>query len=93
LTSADSTRAIPAIDAKLGASYSIPVGSFGILKCEAGYQAAVYINAVNQYSVSDVENSLTEPIEGVAGVFLRSSLEYQSNFVVHGPYLKVSLDF
>ena len=59
LTSPDSTQVIPCIDAKLGASYAIPVGRFGILKCEAGYQAAVYINAVNQYSLSEVENKLT----------------------------------
>ncbi len=92
-TSPDSTRVIPGINARLGASYSIPVGGFGVLRCEAGYQAAVYIAAVNQYSLSEVSNSLTAPYEGTAAIFMRTAVEFQSNFLVHGPYGKISLQF
>jgi hypothetical protein len=98
LTSPDSTQVIPCIDAKLAASYTTPLGSFGIFKCEAGYQATVYINAVNQYSLTEVENSLTAdqpktPETTGSAVFLRSAVEYQSNFLVHGPFVKLSLQF
>ncbi len=93
LTSPPSTRVIPGIDARLGASYAIPLGRFGVLKCEAGYQAAAYLGAVNQYSLTEVQNSLTLPYEGNAAVFLRTAVEYQSNFLVHGPYGRLSLQF
>jgi hypothetical protein len=95
LTSPDSTRVVPSIDARLGVSYAILMGGCGILKCEAGYQAAAYINAVNQYSLSEVENTATVNLEGpmFGGVFLRTAVEQQSNFFVHGPYVKVSLEF
>jgi hypothetical protein len=98
LTSPSSTQVIPCIDARLAASYAIPVGKLGILKCEAGYQAAVYINAINYYSLTEVENSLTanQPLTPEAtgsAVFLRTAAEIQSNFLVHGPYLQFSLQF
>jgi hypothetical protein len=98
LTSPSTTQVIPCIDARLAASYAIPLGNFGIFKCEAGYQAAVYINAINQYSLTEVENSLTADAPGKpettgSTVFLRTALEYQSNFFVHGPFLKLSLQF
>jgi hypothetical protein len=98
LLSPTSTQAIPFIDAKLGGSYSIAIGRFGTLKCEAGYQAAVYINAINQYALTEVENSLTADAPGKpettgSAVFLRSAAEYQSNFLVHGPYLSFTFQF
>jgi hypothetical protein len=93
LTSADATQVIPAIDAKLGASYAIPVGKCGCLKCEAGYQAAAYIGAINQYSLSGVENSDTIHAEGTQSVFLRTAVELQNNFLVHGPYVKFTWHF
>src|SRR5262249_17728691 len=37
LNSPSSTRVVPSIDAKLGASYAISVGNRGLLKFEAGY--------------------------------------------------------
>ena len=95
LTTPTATRVVPSIDAKLGASYTHSVGRFGSLTCEAGYQAAVYFNAVSQFSLSEVENSLTGAGETdqFSGLFLRTATEQQSNFVVHGPYLKLAVDF
>lgn len=93
LTSADATQVIPCIDARLGASYAIPVGKFGIVKCEAGYQAAAYIGAINQYSLSGVENSDTVHTEATQSVFLRTAVELPSNFLVHGPYVKFTWHF
>ncbi len=93
LTAPDATQVVPCIDARLGGSYAIPVGRFGILKCEAGYQAAVYVNAINQYSLTEVENKTVIMTEGTAATFLRTAVELQSNFLVHGPYLRFSFQF
>ena len=98
LTSPSSTEVIPCMDAKAGASYAIPIGNSGILKCEVGYQASVYVDAINQYSLTEVENNLTAnkpqtPETTGSAVFLRTAVEYQSNFFVHGPYLKISFQF
>jgi hypothetical protein len=98
LTSPNSTQVIPCIDARLAVSYATPLGKIGILKCEVGYQAAVYINAINQYSLTEVENSITADKSGTpettgSAVFLRTAVESQSNFLVHGPYLKLSFQF
>lgn len=98
LQSPDSTQVIPCIEGKLAASYTFPLGNCRVLKCEAGYQAAVYINAINQYSLSEVENSLTAdgmntPETTGSAVFLRTAFEAQTNFLVHGPFVKFSLEF
>jgi hypothetical protein len=98
LHSPTSTEVIPCIDAKLGGSYAIPLGSAGILKVEAGYQAAVYINAFNQYSLTEVEDQLTStkpntPELTGSAVFLRTAAVYQSNFFVHGPYLRLAFQY
>lgn len=95
LNSQDTTQVIGAIDAKLGGSYAIPIGNIGILTCAAGYQAALYFNAINQYSLTEVENNLQLTLndEGTSATFLRTSTEQQTNFFVHGPYLKFSFQF
>ena len=92
-TSPDTTQVIPCIDGKLGVSYAIPVGKMGTLKCAMGYQAAVYINAINQYSLTEVENTLTMPYLGNTAVFVQSAVQNQSNFFVQGPILKLDLTF
>jgi hypothetical protein len=98
LTSPNLTQVIPCIDARLAASYAVPLGNNGILRCEAGYQAAVYINAINHYLLSEVENSLTADQSGTpettgSAVFLRTAAESQTNFLVHGPYVKFVFQF
>jgi hypothetical protein len=98
LTSPASTQVIPGIDAKLAASYAIPVGKFGIFRCEAGYQAAVYFNVINQYSLTEVTNTpnsflLAYQTEGTTATYLRTNVETQSNFFVHGPFAKLSFQF
>lgn len=93
LTAPDATPVVPCIDAKLGASYSLPAGRLGIFKCEAGYQAAAYIDAVTHFALTEVGNPMTGLDEGVKAVFLRTAHEVQSNFLVHGPYVKFSWNF
>jgi hypothetical protein len=90
LTSPDATQVIPSIDSRLGGGYTFAMSNRGILRIEAGYQVAVYINAVNQYSLTEV---VTPPVDQSVGVFLRTAEHLPSNFTVHGPYLTASWAF
>ncbi|BBO33497.1 Lpg1974 family pore-forming outer membrane protein [Lacipirellula parvula] len=87
ISSPDATRVVPAIDSKLGAGLTIPMQGGSILRIEAGYQAAVYINAISQYAISDVV--VPPNVQGI-GVFLESAYHLHNNFAVHGPYASAS---
>jgi hypothetical protein len=67
LTSPDATQLVPAVETNLAVSYSLPATAYGQLKLELGYQAAVYANAISQYSLTQVA---TPPVVGTVGVFL-----------------------
>jgi hypothetical protein len=84
LKSPDATRVTPSIDARLATAYAFPSGNYGQFKLEAGYQAAVYFNAVSQYSLTQVPTGLTLP---PTGVYLATAEHLRSNFTAHGPYL------
>ena len=90
LAAPDSTQVTPSIESKLGAGLTIPTHGGGILRVEAGYQAAVYINAVSQYSISDVV--VPPNVQGI-GVFLESAYLMHYNFAVHGPYVSANWVF
>jgi hypothetical protein len=90
LTSPDATQVVQSIDTKLGAGYTYYFRGRGRLKFEAGYQAAVYINAINQYSLSEV---VTPPVDQSVGVYLRTAEHTQSDFTTHGPYFTGSWEF
>lgn len=82
------TQVIPAIDTKLGLFYKQSLGNCMQLKLEGGYQAAVYINAINQY----LPASLVEPLE-TGGIFVDTMSHTQSNYSVQGPYFTAALQF
>jgi len=84
LTSPNATQVVPSIDSKLAGAYSFPLGCRSLFRIEAGYQAVVYFNAVNKYSLSDVVLPSTPQS---VGVFLRTQDHLQDNFTAHGPYL------
>jgi hypothetical protein len=88
-TSPDATQVVPGLDSKLGTSYSLPIGR-GIFKIEAGYQAAIYMNAINSYSLTQVT---TTPTIQATGVFMATAQHLQNNFFAHGPYLSTSWAF
>jgi hypothetical protein len=93
LTSPSSTRVIPCLETRLGVGYAIPLGQGRTLRGEAGYEAAMYFNAINQYSLTESQTVGSFPFEDNDAVFLRTAVEQQSNFWVHGPYLKIVLEF
>jgi hypothetical protein len=90
LTSPNATQVIPSIDARLATAYSFPASDYGQFKVELGYQAAVYFNAVSQYSLTQVPTSLTLP---PVGVYLATAQHLQSNFTTQGPYVTGSWAF
>jgi len=90
LTSPNATQVIPSIDARLATAYTFPLTSYGLFKIELGYQAAVYFNAVSQYSLTNVPTSLTLP---PVGIYLATEQHLQSNFTNQGPYLTGSWAF
>ena len=89
LTSPNATFVVRTIDSRLGTGYTANTNR-GIFRIEAGYQLAVYVNAVHQYSLSEV---VTPPVDQSVGVFLRTQTPLQTNFAVHGPYLTASWVF
>lgn len=90
LVSPNATQVIPCIDARLGAAYITPLTRYGIFRVEAGYQAAVYVNAVSSYSITGV---VLPPAPQSVGVFLESAQHLYSNFMVQGPYASGSWTF
>jgi Legionella pneumophila major outer membrane protein precursor len=90
LTSPNETQVVPSLDAKLGTAYVFPPGYYGQLKIEVGYQAAIYMNAVNQYALTQVA---VPPVPASVGVFLATAQHLQSNFTTQGPYLTASWSF
>ena len=88
-SSPNATQVVPGLNAKLGGSYFRAVGR-SLFKIEAGYQAVVYMNAVNSYSLTQVA---TPPVVGGVGVFFATAQHLQNNFTAHGPYLSTSWSF
>jgi hypothetical protein len=90
LTSPDATRVVPSIDARLATAYAFAPTAYGLFKVELGYKAAVYFDAVNQYSLTNVPTSLTLP---PVGIYLATQQHLQSNFTDQGPYVTASWSF
>ncbi len=88
-TSPNSTQIVPGFDSRLGGAYSFRFGR-GIVKLEGGYQAAIYLDAINSYTLTQVA---TPPVVGGVGVFFATAEHLQNNFMAHGPYLSSSFAF
>jgi Legionella pneumophila major outer membrane protein precursor len=90
LTSPSETQVVPSFDAKFGTVYLFPPSQYGQFKLEVGYQATVYMNAANQYVLTQVS---IPPAPASVGVFLATANHLQSNFTTQGPYLTASWAF
>lgn len=80
-------QVIPALEGKLGLDYQHWYQNT-FITVEAGYQAAVYVNAISQYLPSTLV-----PGQGIqtGGIFVATMSHTLSNYSVHGPYLKAIL--
>ena len=86
----NTTQVIPGFDAKLGISYQHECSRGSLFTIQAGYQAAVYINAINQYSPGTYV--ATEPVQ-TGGLFVSTMNHTQSNYSVQGPFVKFAVQF
>lgn len=82
------TQVIPGFDTKLGLSYKYVTSNNIGLDVQAGFEAAVYVNAINQY----LPESLVQP-SSTGGIFVDTMSHTLSNYTVQGPYLKASVVF
>jgi hypothetical protein len=87
LTSPNATQLIPSVDARLAAAYVFRPSDYGQFRIEAGYRAAAYFDAINQYSLSLVAAAAS------TGVYLGTAQRQQSTFTDQGPYVTGSWAF
>jgi hypothetical protein len=77
---------VPALDAKLGLSYTYLIKQTSQLTIELGYMGAVYFDALSSYET----NTNVIPID--SGSLSTSSAKHtHSNFSVGGPYITVNI--
>ncbi len=81
-------QTVPAFDAKLGINYTYALKNNALLTIAAGYQAAVYINAISQYLPASLV-----PNQGIetGGIFVATMSHTLSNYSVQGPFLNFTL--
>ncbi len=89
-TIADQTvkQVIPGLDAKLAVNYRHTYQHNSVLTVSLGYEAAVYINAIAQYT----PQSVVVPMD-IGGIFVATMANKQSNYSVQGPFLQASIGF
>jgi hypothetical protein len=87
LTSPNATRIVPSIDTRLATAYAFAPGTYGSFRVELGYKVAIYFDAVNHYSLTNVPTSLTLP---PVGIYLATQQHLLSNYTNHGPYVTAS---
>ena len=83
------TQIIPGFDAKLGLSYKYTFNQCTTLTVKAGYQAAVYVNAISQYIPASLVAG--EPFN-TGGIFVATMSHTLSNYSVQGPFLEAKVE-
>lgn len=86
-------QVIPGFDTKLGISYQHLFNPCMLLAVKAGYQAAVYVNAINQYIPGSLVKGTPNTSLDTGGIFVATMSHTQSNYSVQGPFLQASLQF
>jgi hypothetical protein len=84
LDSPDATQVIPCLDTKLGVGYTFGTNDWGVFRIDAGYMAAIYVNAVSSYALTE------QTIVPGLSIDLHSAEHTYSDFTVHGPFMSGS---
>jgi hypothetical protein len=88
----DTTQVVPGIEGMLGLAYDFTFREHYLIKLEVGYQAQVYIDALQ--SVDMGSEVITPPVlPDTVGVFARTFEPSLSNFALAGPYFKLIFGF
>lgn len=86
------TQLVPAFEGRLGLAYSTTFCEQFILRLEAGYEARIYINAIQSIDMgSEVDTPPFAP--SITGVYARTFERNSSNFALAGPYITLDLGF
>jgi hypothetical protein len=86
------TQVVPGLEGKLGLSYVFTYCEHFMIKLEAGYQAQIYINAIQ--SIDMGSEVVTPPVvPDTVGVFARTFEQTLSNFALAGPYFTLDVGF
>lgn len=86
------TQVVPGLEGKLGLAYSYTFYKHYMVSLEAGYQAQIYLNAIQSVDMgSEVPLNTVEPT--TVGVYARTFQRNLSNFALAGPYITVDFAF
>ena len=83
-------QVVPGFSAKFAVDYMYAYNANTLLAVAAGYQAAVYMNAISQYTPATLVDG-----EGIqtGGIFVETMSHRLSNYTVQGPFLNFTLNF
>lgn len=86
------TLVVPVLDERLGIAYFVPFCEHYMMKLEVGYEALIYISALQSVDMgSEVINII--PNADTVGVFARTFQRTLSNFALTGPYVAFDVAF
>lgn len=86
------TQVVPAFKGKIGLAYSSIVCDSWVMSFELGYQAEIYINAIQSVDIGS--EVVTPPVApDTIGVYARTFDRRLSNFALAGPYLTLDIAF
>jgi hypothetical protein len=85
-------QVVPGLEGKLGLSYSYLFCKHYVIKIEAGYEAQIYLNAIQSTDMSS-QVDLTPGIQAIEGVYARTFRRTLSNFAMAGPYAAIDFAF
>jgi hypothetical protein len=86
------TQVVPGLEGKLGLAYSYTFRKHYMISLEAGYEAQIYINALQSVDMGS-QVPLNSVTAASVGVFARTFQRSLSNFALAGPYITLSLGF
>lgn len=86
------TQVVPGFEGKLGFAYCYNFAEHYMFSLEAGYEAQIYLNAIQSVDMGS-EVTLNTIAAPSVGVYARTFQRTLSNFALAGPYLTLSLGF
>jgi hypothetical protein len=84
------TQVVPGFDAKVGVNYKHELYKGSMFSIGAGYQAAVYVNAISQYLPGSLV--VGGPMSS-GGIFVATMAHTVSNYSVQGPFMNFTVQF
>jgi hypothetical protein len=84
------TQVVPGFDAKVGVNYKHELYKGSMFMIGAGYQAAVYVNAISQYLPGSLVSG--DPTS-TGGIFVATMAHTISNYSVQGPFMNFTVQF